>query len=195
MSVALYSRPDHQSWHDVESFYWLLIFIVVRHGGGLQLSLIDDGTLNLDNKRDRQVILSHIFSKPQTGEDALSVVSKCKKGFLLEWSNFTSTINQPLARLLNALTRKLRTQYSTFDSLHALEFALENSAPQLGLAAPIWPSKNIFATSSMEEVNAQYKALAETASAAKGALETMKRRQSEATKNEALSNKGEIFRQ
>lgn len=178
MSVALNSRPNHQSWHDVESFYWLLIFVIIRHGRGIQLELLGHKkVLNLDDEHDRKFALSHIFADPQTGKDALVTVSERKKQFLVNWSCFSSTINAPLADLLNVLTEKIGLQYIIFDELRVLNSTMGGLAQRFQLIAPKMPFEDIWTAKCIEDVKLQFQALENAASSAKDSLDMMKSHQ------------------
>jgi hypothetical protein len=73
MSLALSKRPLHRSWHDLESFFWLLIYTTPRHVPNAALR--EDA----DKETGRRHGLKSVFPE---GADASDLINNAKQKFL-----------------------------------------------------------------------------------------------------------------
>jgi hypothetical protein len=157
MSVAMKSKPHHQCWHDMESFYWLLLFVTLRHVQGVEVT-IGNRVYSLDNAEHRELILRRIFHPPRH-TDALSDFSDSKENFLWGGAVFRVVGNRPLTTLLKTLYATLKNQYSVFSRTTELTVNLQHIEAFLNMHTCHLPLKDVYMVSGLRQFNQQLSAL------------------------------------
>jgi hypothetical protein len=183
MSACFHHSPVHQAWHDIESFYWVLIFMIIRHSQGLSLNLPgQNGLLDLNDSNQRVDALGYIFPDIGIAQSNILLELSTKKMMLLLEGRFTATPPQMidnrfkaidiLSRKINrALTQGFEDFYFLVDQLHRLSCKIKASADDLpsmhSTALPIVYSveskedliqwSKMLADDSLQAVNSQHK--------------------------------------
>ena len=176
LSVAVSNRPFHRRWHDIESFYWLLIFIVLRHVPGMSIQLADS-KINLDDPKNRHKALLAIFPNPPEVGNALETACTAKKQFILAsvYLTFDSTVNDPLATLLNETTARFKTLYKIFHLLDEQKSIAEKLVKGLRLSETLIPFENIATACNIDDVEKQHLALLNIATSIRDSLAALKK--------------------
>lgn len=83
MSIGLQFWPFHQEWHDLESFFWLLVCIVVRHLNGFVIKHMEDvEEIELGDAISRKTALKILFPDNSDEYSGLTRLAKAKGTFL-----------------------------------------------------------------------------------------------------------------
>jgi len=160
MSVALQSRPVHQCWHDMESSFWLLLFVTLRHVQGVEVAF---GNRIHNPKRgdDREEVLQRIFHPyPNPRGNALDGFSKSKNEFLLGHTTFMEE-NAKLKSLLRALYRQTAIQYRVFHEIQLATDRLRSTETSLGLPKLELPLQNVYMARGRGDLRNQLSGLTE----------------------------------
>jgi len=152
MSVALQSRPVHQCWHDMESFFWLFLFVTLRHVRGVQVTL-HNRLYNLQDDDDREEILQRIFHPP-TRRDALEEFSDSKLDFLRGEAEFiVGDIH--LKYLLEILYERIAALHTVFYRIAAITRKLRSKEEELGLPKHELPLRDVYLARKPEDLRNQ----------------------------------------
>jgi hypothetical protein len=148
LSISLQYAPIRQEWHDLESFVWLLVWIVLRHSP--HGSLIQNGTYDLSHPEQRERALKQVFPLHNLGDgdEAIKNMSTSKLQFLTD-----AMLLIPEAREIQTLIRILTTKFcDLYRFLKAAE-AMEHRKslmPLVGGSNKALTASDLYSFSSME---------------------------------------------
>lgn len=145
MSLHFRHRPIHRPWHDTESFYWVLIFALIRYGQHLcvQISPI---MYTLD-EFERSEAINHIFPDDNKGRMSLSQLSSAKSVFLVtgklrattgitKLELLTRIINMKLSYVLMRFTQLLDSAETLYQNIKDMQLLLEMRAQSPDFHSP-----------------------------------------------------------
>jgi hypothetical protein len=121
LSISLQHAPIRQEWHDLESFVWLLVWIVLRHSP--HGSLIQNGTYDLSHPEQRERALKQVFPLHNLGDgdEAIKNMSTSKLQFLTDAMLLIPEARE-IQTLIYILTRKFRNLYKFLKAAEQVEF-------------------------------------------------------------------------
>jgi hypothetical protein len=108
MSLALQKRPIHRSWHDLESFFWLLVYTTLRHVPNA--ALWEDA----DKEAGRMQGLKSVF--PDAAQ-ASGLINNAKQKFL-DQGRIKAAGNEALEYLLVELRHAFRDLHLALQRAH-----------------------------------------------------------------------------
>jgi len=150
MSIAMKSRPAHQCWHDMESFFWLLLFVTLRHFRGVEVTF-GNRVYNLERGDDRAEILQQIFHPPPR-RDALEEFSNSKNAFLLGATAQIVAKNEGFHYLVDFLYARIADQYSVFNKIKLSTENLRRKEKTLGLSEYELPLASVYMSRGNEDL-------------------------------------------
>jgi hypothetical protein len=108
MSLALQKRPIHRSWHDLESFFWLLVYTTLRH--------VPNAALREDAEQVAGRIqgLKSVFPD---GVQASDLINNAKQRFLNQ-GHIKATGNEALEDLLVEFRHTFRKLHVALQQAH-----------------------------------------------------------------------------
>lgn len=82
-SIMGRGRILHRAWHDLESLFWILVFLILRYVDDISFSFFNA----LSNRRSRKEALDFVFNqRAETGSEMIRGLSYFKKD-VLNFSN------------------------------------------------------------------------------------------------------------
>ncbi|CCA76721.1 hypothetical protein PIIN_10709 [Serendipita indica DSM 11827] len=112
MSITLEYVPLHQAWHDLESFYWVWVYMIIHHVSGLTLK---GKPLNAIGRKER---LDLIFG-PTTLE-GLSLIKRATLAHSIHIEGYPE-----LGEGLRAIRTRLEDLYGVLEKLSDVDSDLE----------------------------------------------------------------------
>jgi hypothetical protein len=120
LSISFRDSPVRQEWHDLESVFWSLIWITIRHIGHGSLTF-GYYTLDLSSPKERRQALKEVFgsANPEVGDVSIRQISLNKWYFLkagyirLEGCWYLHDLISTLQTLFGDLYAFLRTAHKT----------------------------------------------------------------------------------
>lgn len=115
----------HRPWHDLESLFWILVFVTLRHVRG--------ATYNgkpLRNHRDKEQAMNEVFNEGKSLEGVMEALSKSKLSFL---QNATLGISGDigLQRAIETMKSQFSTVYQSFLAIKTMKNVLDQLAKSL----------------------------------------------------------------
>jgi hypothetical protein len=128
ISLALARAQTHRYWHDLESFFWVVIHVILRQIDGIRAS-----RRTIDSVETRVEVLEDVFPSFR-GEIGLNKLSQGKKAFL---GTFVGIKKCPrLARAIEDTSNDLKRLHNIFDALdnitESINFQLSTTQEEPG---------------------------------------------------------------
>ncbi|KAG8771966.1 hypothetical protein FRC16_005769, partial [Serendipita sp. 398] len=149
-AIALAHSPEPRSWHDFESFFWLLVWCTIRHVNYVTL-VWANGQLLLNSPENRQRALDQIFRyEAARVEEAREQGAQAKLEFLENCA--VSCTNSQLELLVNDLRVLFKEHYALIRPLQAATDAICRSYKLAKQEIPGTIGQNLFSLASSGDI-------------------------------------------
>ncbi|KAG8844360.1 hypothetical protein FRB91_002672, partial [Serendipita sp. 411] len=160
-AIALAHSPEPRSWHDFESFFWLLVWCTIRHVNNVTL-VWANGQLLLNSPENRQRALDQIFRyEAARVEEAREQGAQAKLEFLENCA--VSCANSQLEMLVNELRVLFKEHYALIRPLQAATDAICRSYKLAKQKIPDTIGQNLFSLASSGDITKEMKIIKEEA--------------------------------
>ncbi|KAG8816241.1 hypothetical protein FRC18_001112 [Serendipita sp. 400] len=133
-AIALVHSPAPLSWHDYESFFWLLLWCTIRHVNNVTL-VWANGELLLNSPENRQKALDQIFRyEAARVDEAKEQGAKAKLEFLENCE--VSCANEQLETLINELRVMFNEHYALLRSIQVAKETIIRSYKRVKKVIP-----------------------------------------------------------
>lgn len=106
----------HRPWYDLESLFWILVFLILRHVGGITF----DGVPVRDSRK-RRVAMDAVFNQNAASEDLIQVLSRSKKDFLTTKPKLRIPEDDALDFAYKRMRELFSSVYCAFDAIDDMD--------------------------------------------------------------------------